>query len=108
MRGALFEALIVAELIKDRYNQGIAGNLYFWRDSTGNEIDVIIEAGGKMMPLEIKSGQTVTPDFFIGLQKWLKLSGSEKGWLVYGGRQPQSRQNIEVVPWQRLPRSMEI
>ena len=108
MRGALFEALIVAELIKDRYNQGIAGNLYFWRDNTGNEIDVIIEAGGKMMPLEIKSGQTVTPDFFTGLQKWLKLSGSEKGWLVYGGRQPQTRQNVEVVPWQLLPRSMNV
>jgi predicted AAA+ superfamily ATPase len=108
MRGALFEALIVAELIKNRQNQGIPGNLYFWRDSTGNEIDVIIEAGDKMMPLEIKSGQTVTPDFFTGLQKWLKLSGSEKGWLVYGGRQPQTRQNVEVIPWRLLPRSMDI
>lgn len=108
MRGALFEALIVAELIKNGYNKGIPGNLYFWRDSIGNEIDVIIEAGGKMMPLEIKSGQTVTPDFFTGLQKWLKLSGSEKGWLVYGGRQPQTRQNVEVIPWQQLPRSMDI
>jgi predicted AAA+ superfamily ATPase len=108
MRGALFEALIVAELIKNRQNQGIPGNLYFWRDSTGNEIDVIIEAGDKMMPLEIKSGQTVTPDFFTGLQKWFKLSGSEKGWLVYGGRQPQTRQNIEVIPWRLLPRSMDI
>ncbi len=108
MRGALFEALIIAELIKNRQNQGIPGNLYFWRDSTGNEIDVIIEAGDKMMPLEIKSGQTVTPDFFTGLQKWLKLSGSEKGWLVYGGRQPQTRQNVEVIPWRLLPRSMDI
>jgi predicted AAA+ superfamily ATPase len=108
MRGALFEALIVAELIKNRQNQGIPGNLYFWRDSTGNEIDVIIEAGDKMMPLEIKSGQTVTPDFFTGLQKWLKLSGSEKGWLVYGGRQAQTRQNVEVIPWRLLPRSMDI
>lgn len=107
MRGALFESLIIAELMKERYNQGLNSNLYFWRDSTGNEIDVIIEEGADVMPLEIKSGQTVTQDFFTGLQKWLKLSRNKKGWLIYGGEQPQTRQNVEVLSWRDLPHPFE-
>ncbi|MBP8980650.1 MAG: ATP-binding protein [Syntrophobacterales bacterium] len=102
MRGALFESLVVSELIKDKYNQGLAANLYFWRDSTGNEIDVIIDEGGEAMPVEIKSGQTVTQDFFAGLHKWFQLSGVEKGLLIYGGNQPQTRRGIEIAPWRNL------
>ncbi|HQG33758.1 MAG TPA: ATP-binding protein [Syntrophales bacterium] len=107
MRGPLFESLVISELIKDKYNQGLATNLYFWRDSTGNEIDVIIDEGGKVMPLEIKSGQTVTQDFFTGLHRWFKLSGVEKGMLIYGGNQPQARRNIEVSPWRNLKQALK-
>lgn len=101
MRGPLFEAFIVAELLKSRYNRGLASNLYFWRDNIGNEIDLIIEAGEKLLPLEIKSGQTVTRDYFKGLEKWLAFAGSEAGAakIVYGGEKGQDRSGVEVLPW---------
>lgn len=101
MRGPLFEAFIVSELLKSRYNRGLASNLYFWRDNSGNEVDLIIEAGEKLLPLEIKSGQTVTRDYFSGLEKWLSLAGDKAGEarLVYGGDEGQNRSGIKVLSW---------
>jgi len=52
------------------YPRGERPNLYFWRDSNGNEVDVVIELGQGLMPVEIKAGKTVARDFFSGLEKW--------------------------------------
>jgi len=102
-RGGLFESLVISELLKSRFNKGLTSNLFFWRDSTGIEIDVIIERGATLTPLEIKSGQTVTQDFFIGLQKWRKLSdGAAQEFLLYGGNEDLSRSGVEVISWKHL------
>jgi len=50
LRGALFETWVVAELIKGRLHRGLQPNLYFWRDSTGNEVDVLAEQGNVCFP----------------------------------------------------------
>lgn len=109
MRSALFESLVVSELRKGRYNRGMASNLYFWRDSSGNEIDVVAEQGKLLMPIEIKSGQTVTQDYFISLRRWLSIAGKESVLprLVYSGDEGQIRRGIEVLPWQELARLSE-
>ena len=75
--------------------------LYFWRDSTGHEIDVVIDKGLDLVPLEIKSGKTVASDFFKGLDYWKKLSGdSEKpGALIYGGDRSYRRKGAMVYAW---------
>ncbi|GAG82444.1 unnamed protein product, partial [marine sediment metagenome] len=49
-------------------NRGEEHAVYSWRDSTGNEIDVLIDQGDELTPLEIKAGQTVNPDFFKGIR----------------------------------------
>lgn len=79
-------------------------NLYFWRDNTGNEIDILLEHGERLRPIEIKSGQTISRDQFSGLRKWTKLAVGEKAqvdtpYLVYGGTEAQTRSGIEVEPW---------
>lgn len=101
MRGALFETWVVAELIKGRFNRGLASNLYFWRDSTGNEVDVLAEQGEQLIPVEIKSGRTVTADFFSALNKWCEVAGEISGapHLVYAGDDSQQRGQVSVVPW---------
>jgi len=104
-RGALFETWVVAELLKARFNQGLASNLYFWRDRSGHEVDVLIERGDALVPVEIKSGQTVAPDFFTGLDEWRRIAGGEAGhdaWLVYGGDREQTRQGARVIPWRAI------
>ena len=104
-RGALFENLVAAELLKARLNQGQPPDLFFWRDSQGLEVDLLAERNGDLWPIEVKSGQTVAQDFFQGLARWSDLSGQpdRPGWLVYGGDRGLRHGNVEVVPWRELP-----
>ena len=104
MRGPLFESLAISELLKGRFNKGLASNLYFWRDNTGNEMDVIAEQADRLIPIEIKSGQTVTQDYFTGLKKWRTFAGAAAGpaLVIYGGNEGQKRSGVEVLPWRDL------
>lgn len=104
MRGALFESWVISELLKDRYNRGLTSNLYFWRDRTGNEVDVLAEYGEALAPIEIKSGQTVTRDYLIGLQKWIALAGTSvvKPLLIYAGDNSDTRSGIEIRRWRDM------
>ena len=103
-RGALFETWVVSELWKGRFNRAQPSNLFFWRDRTGNEVDVLIEDGPKLHPLEIKSGETINADFFSGLRTWMQVAGQAAGTarLVYGGDQSQTRQGVQVLPWRQI------
>ncbi|NDG41181.1 MAG: ATP-binding protein [Betaproteobacteria bacterium] len=103
-RGALFENFVVSELLKNRFNQGLASNLYFWRNNTGEEVDVLIEQGETLMPVEIKSGQTFNPDFLTGLHKWARYAGpvAQPAHLVYGGDSNMNRSGVSVHSWREL------
>ncbi|MDX8409331.1 MAG: DUF4143 domain-containing protein, partial [Mariprofundales bacterium] len=74
LRGAIFENYAIAELSKCDYANGEVPPFYYWRDQSGLEVDLIIERGDRLMPVEIKSGQTMTPDFFKGLMRWQTLA----------------------------------
>ena len=103
-RGALFETWVLSELLKARFNRALASNLYFWQDRSGHEVDVVVEQGATLIPVEVKSGKTVVPDFFDNLESWTKIAGETGGrpWLVYGGERRQSRANAEVLPWREI------
>lgn len=98
-RGSLFENMVIVDFLKRRYNAGKSNNLFFWRDNVGNEIDLLIENGEQRLPVEIKSGQTITNDFFKGIHFWNKMTQTEGGTVIYGGGMMQQRSNgITVVP----------
>lgn len=103
-RGALFENFVISELMKRRYNQGLPSNLYFWRNNTGDEVDVVIESGDKLTPVEIKSGQTFTPDFLTGINKWVRYAGEVclMPQLIYGGKESMTRNGVVVRSWENL------
>lgn len=105
LRGSIFETMVMTELVKSRFNQGLAPNLYFWRDKTGNEVDCLIEKGSnRILPVEIKSGQTITHDCFKGLQHWFKISRTPKknAFVVYSGEERQERDLATVVGWREI------
>lgn len=103
LRGSIFETFIISELIKKRTNAGKEINLYYWRDKTGHEIDIIVDEGLTLLPLEIKSGKTISSEFFKNLVYWLKLSGEKQGVVLYGGNQEQQRSNgVTVKGWKSL------
>lgn len=103
-KGPLFENLVISELLKERFNRGDADNLYYWRDKTGHEVDVLIDKAGKLTAIEVKAGETISTDFFKGLEYFSGLvNGNLEKILVYGGKHGQIRSNgITVMPWNKL------
>ncbi|MDE0156237.1 MAG: ATP-binding protein [Gammaproteobacteria bacterium] len=98
LRGNLFENLVIMEALKYRYHRGERSNLYFWRDGKGNEVDLLVEHGSDITPVEIKSGATISDDYFKGLHTFTgKLSRQPKtSALVYAGAEQQKRSDLTV------------
>ena len=103
-RGAVFESFVLSELYKNFTHRGEQPRLYFWRDAAGHEVDVVVERGAELLPVEIKSAQTVASDFFNNLAYWRELTGVEEGpsALIYGGDQTFRRSGVSVYPWHVL------
>jgi uncharacterized protein len=103
-KSALFENFIVTELLKNRFNQGQRSNLYFWRESSGNEIDVLIDEGLQQIPIEIKSGQTINSDWLKGLKYWQTLTKhTGNSFVIYGGDEVQKRsEGIIIQGWKEI------
>jgi len=101
LRGAVFETYVVSELFKAFAHRGEMPPLYFWRDRTGHEVDVLIDAGKQLIPIEIKSGKTVSDSFFEGLRYFMALGPKVAGTgvLIHGGDDLYERGNSIVLPW---------
>jgi predicted AAA+ superfamily ATPase len=106
-RGALFETWVFSELYKHSLNAGQTPALHFWRDSTGNEIDLIDETAQGLRPIEIKSGATYAKDWVSGLRKWQALAKTEslQPAIVYGGDLSFEREDLKVWGWKDVVRS---
>ena len=100
-RGALFESWVVSELYKKRLNAGLPRDLFFWRDNTGNEVDLIVENEKGLQPIEIKSGSTYASDWSQGLKKWqfLAQNSSLEPTILYGGESNFEREGLKVWGW---------
>lgn len=97
--------MVVTEALKHRFNQGKKSNLYFYRDSKGNEVDLLLMDGPDVFPVEIKAGMTLTRDYFKGLNHFAKIFPNRvpKGMgLVYAGNERQQRTNVLIVPAQNM------
>lgn len=104
LRGALFENLAVAEVLKYRFNTGRRENLFFYRDSSGLEIDLVYPLGNRFVPIEIKAGQTVTGSQTAALERFAGLFASDAAnpILVHGGDADLSRGNLNAIPVRSL------
>jgi predicted AAA+ superfamily ATPase len=90
-RGAIFEGMVITEMVKKRTNAGLPVNVYYWRDKTGNEIDIIVDDAGKLLPVEIKSGKTLHSEFTKSLHYYMGISKVKNACLLYGGDLLQKR-----------------
>lgn len=98
--GAIFENFIVSEIIKNRKNKEQFGEVYFYRDSTGNEVDVLIENDGSLIPIEIKSAVKIQKEHHKNLKWFQKVFRQEGGILLYAGNENESFPNeIEQLSW---------
>jgi len=85
LRGQIFESFVIAELLKERYNQGMADNLYYYQDQKGLELDLIIDEGTELILGEIKSSATFHPDFLTNLLKVAPLLGKPYRSILFTG-----------------------
>ena len=100
LRGAIFETMVVNEMVKARTQHGLPPDLYFWRDKTGHEIDLVIDRNDHLIPVEIKAGQTISKEFFKNLKYWQNLSGAKEAYVLYAGLTEQHRSDgRHVLPW---------
>jgi len=99
LRGGLYENLVIAEILKGAFNRGIRPDLYFYRDSQGNEVDLLIREKGTLTPVEIKSGGTFSTDFLKGLEYFRALNPQKAaaGAVLYGGEQEFLVRGIRVL-----------
>ena len=102
-RGAVFESFVVSEMVKNFVHRGLEPDVYFWRNNTGHEIDVLLEFGSNLVPLEAKSGVSLPADFGKGLDYWLHLAGQTgPAAVVYGGDESFLRKNLTCLSWRVL------
>jgi len=106
--GSVFENLIVLEAIKARYNRGLPPNLYFYRDSNGNEVDLIFESGRELIAIEIKSAATFFQKQLTGLRKFQEISPRcKRGYLTYSGENISLSGGFEVLNFKNVADSLE-
>ena len=102
--GGLFENFVVMEALKSRFNRSESGEMYFYRDANGQEVDLLLPEGRRFAAVEIKAGATVNPDYFRGLSAWARTYADAygRGCVVYGGDAGQARSDYPVVRWREL------
>lgn len=101
VKGSLFENMMIAEYVKRMHHADNVEDVWFWRDSSGHEVDFLIQKGLSLHAVEFKSTQTIMPDLFKGLDYFDKLTGgiSLTKSLVYTGTDSQQRTVADVIPW---------
>lgn len=104
LRGGLFENFVIMEFLKNRFNHAKGSNLYFYRDQTGNEIDLVIQNALSLVPVEIKSAETLNLNFYRGLNTFKKIFEKEikKSFIIYNGKEKQIYHETTFLPWQEL------
>jgi len=101
--GSIFETYVFAEYVKKKANFNLGANMYYWKDKTGREVDILLEEGAVTEAVEVKYGETVNQDFFTNLDIYKALSKTPvKTSVVYGGRGKQARGDHMLVGWREL------
>jgi len=104
-RGSIFESFVIAEIIKEFYNNGREPSVYFWLDQANHEVGCIVDLGKRVIALEVKAGRTVNTNFFDGLSHWKTVAKKDivtESYVIYGGNKKQVTGYKNVVSWQSI------
>ena len=104
MRGAIFESWVVAETLKQCWNQGLPADMYFWRDNHGLEVDRVFEHAGRLHSVECKSGTTYVDEWLDSSRRFRRVAGADAAdpVLLYGGDASFDRADHRVLGWRDL------
>jgi uncharacterized protein len=103
--GALFENMVISEAFKTRLHRGLRPGLYYFRDSAGTEVDLIMDRRPFPVPVEIKSSMTYHPEFARSIERFHKWSASGKqGFVITGGDMEFSTPELSCVNYRGASR----
>lgn len=104
MRGHLFENLIVVELLKRRLNEGKESNIYFYRDSNQNEVDILVNNGSSLDAIEVKSAMTYNPSFekaLLKVNEWVNPPVGKRT-IIYAGTLEDDKGDIRLLNYRNM------
>ena len=111
--GNIFENFVVIEALKTRLNLGLEPNLYFFRNSNGLEIDLILQEQNKLKLFEIKSGKSLNDEFCRNMKNFSAkynediVSDSTKGTVIYSGETYESYKDFGFYNFSNIPQLFE-
>ena len=109
LMGNLFENMVVVESLKARLNAGLMPNLYYYRDTRGNEVDLIIRQRRQLKPVEIKAAMTFSPDMVAKLKYFCKkFTNSLPGTVIYAGQMETQSEATHVLNFRNTSDLLEI
>ncbi|TXT33905.1 MAG: ATP-binding protein P-loopNTPAse superfamily [Chitinophagaceae bacterium] len=101
--GSIFENWIITEIKKNRYNQGILEPIYFYRNASGNEVDLVIRKNDELFGIEIKSGKKIDSAALKNLTYWQKQQSNSNGLFIYGGKESSEISSRQfTLPWNQI------
>ncbi|MBK9581032.1 MAG: ATP-binding protein [Saprospiraceae bacterium] len=108
-KGALFENMIITEYVKQNYHNNLYHDFYYWRDSNGHEVDLLVSNDTAYDAIEIKSTKTILPKQFAGLDFLANIGGDaiRRKILVYGGDSSQKRTHYQIWAWSDIKLEFE-
>lgn len=100
-KGALFENLIINEYMKQNLHQNLYHDFYYWRDSNGHEVDLLVSNQTAYDAIEIKATKTILPKLFEGIDLLASIGKStiNRKIVVYGGQASQNRTHYQIWAW---------
>lgn len=107
LRGQIFENFVLTEVMKFFYNKGKNPNLFFFRDSHGNEVDLLIQKAHQHYPLEMKSATTFNDSFLKGIRSFEKIAETLRPSVVLGSDGSQKRKACDLISWRGLAQHLK-
>ena len=104
LQGNLFENLVIADILKQRYNRVRDNNLYFFRDHVGKEVDLVLDYGHELSSVEIKSAKTYNQEFRKHLDYYHRLCPelNRQRFIVYNGDVEQKVNGLNLIPFSKM------
>ncbi|MBW1880165.1 MAG: DUF4143 domain-containing protein [Deltaproteobacteria bacterium] len=110
LRGSIVESWVVSEVRKAWLNRGERPRMWFYRERSGREVDLVVDRGDALLAVEVKSGRTVPSDAFRELNRFAAIVREASAEdtttvvpiLVYGGDERRRQQGVEVLPWHEI------
>ncbi|MCF8105042.1 MAG: ATP-binding protein [Desulfohalobiaceae bacterium] len=98
LRGGLYENFVILEILKSEYNRGKRPQMFFYRDTQGNEVDLLFRRQRRIIPVEIKSAATFSPHFLKNIEKFNALADNREqtGYVFYDGQEQYRLNNVDI------------